>query len=403
MPHGVIGDEGMFLFLMELVRVDTSAIDRRNYWKAVELIEREAESIGMDTHIQRFSDSKGDLPNLIAWKDLGADKSILLLSHYDVVPARGPWVLEGDAFDPFDPRRIGGRIYGRGAADDKSAIALSLSACGRLRRGEAKYNPILAVVGDEEVGGTGVVALAEEGLSEVGMRPDAVVVIDAAPDFVGVGASGVIHGELVIKGRGGHAGRPFASINPVHLALKLADELLTGFSQLHASRLSVIPSPDGSPVPKLWGRFSITRMEAGTQYNVIPSEAKLGFDIRFIPEESKEEVIARFRAAVSAAACKLGADVEVSIEETLNPGWMTDPNDDFVREVLDSYERHFGSRRVAGSLGGNDGFVFARKGIPTVSLGTIELDSNAHGDLENVRESVVVAMRDTLVDLMSLT
>ncbi|MEM2378077.1 MAG: hypothetical protein QXV05_06090, partial [Candidatus Korarchaeum sp.] len=107
--------------------------------------------------------------------------------------------------------------------------------------------------------------------------------------------------------------------------------------------------------------------------------------------------------AVSAAACKLGVEVEVSVKETLNPGWMTEPNDDFINDVLNSYEKHFGSRAMAGSLGGNDGFVFARRGIPTASLGTIELESNAHGELENVKESVVIAMRDTLVDLMSAT
>ncbi|MCS7102735.1 MAG: M20 family metallopeptidase [Candidatus Korarchaeum sp.] len=404
MPYDVHEDEGMFLFLMDLVRIDTTALGRRNYRRAVELIKEEAEFIGMETHVQRFEDDKGELLNLIAWKDLGADKNLLLLSHYDVVPISGPWVLGGVTLDPFYPIRVDGKIYGRGAADDKSAVALSLSACGRVvRKGEAKYNPIVAVVGDEEVGGTGVVALAEEGLREAGVEPDAAIVIDAAPDFVGIGASGVVHGDIVVRGRGGHAGRPFVALNPVHLAVKLADDLLTGFSQVHSSRLSMIPSPPGSPVPKLWGRFSITKMEAGTQNNVIPSEAKLGFDLRFIPDESKEEVIEKLLAAVSVASCKLGAEVEVKVKETFNPGWMTEPANDFVREVLDSYEKHFGSRTIAGSLGANDGFVFARRGIPTVSLGTIELESNAHGELENVRESVVIAMRDTLVDLMSLT
>lgn len=402
MPYEIASDEAMFRFLMDMVRVDTTVTGRRNYSKIVDLIRAEAEKIGMETHVQLFSDEMGVIPNFIAWKEMGADKNILLVSHYDVVPAEGPWNLDGISFDPFDPQRVGGRIYGRGAADDKSAIALSLSACGRiLEKGKARYNPIIAVVGDEEVGGTGVVALAEHGLKEVGLNPDAVVVIDAAPDFVGVGASGVLHGDLVVRGKGGHAGRPFAAVNPVHLAVKIADELLTGFSQVHASKLSVIPSPPGSPVQKLWGRFSITRMEAGSQHNVIPSEAKLGFDIRFIPDEDKDSVIEKFMSSVSVAACKFGAEVEVRIKETLNPGWMTDPDSEFVKEFLDCYEKHFGSRRIAGSLGGNDGFVFARKGIPTVSLGTIELGSNAHGDLENVREEVVIAVRDTLVDLIS--
>jgi len=392
----------MFSFLMELVKIDTNANERKNYWNIARVIEEKAKEIGLNTYIHVHRDDKGEVPNVIAWADLGADKNLVLLSHYDVVPAGGLWRLGDKTFEPFDPLRINGKIYGRGAADDKSAIALSLSAASMiLSEGKARYNPVVVVVGDEEVGGTGVFAVAEKGFKEAGIRPDRVIVIDAAPDFVGIGASGVIGGEIIVKGRGGHAGRPFVAINPVHLAIRIADDLLTGFAQQHASCVSVIPSPPGSPVPKVWGRFSITIMRAGEKHNVIPDKAVLGFDIRFIPEEEKDSVISKFLAAVSSIAARYGANVEVNIHETLNPGWMTDPDHEFVLEVLDSYEKFFGNRRVAGSLGGNDGFIFARKGIPTVSLGTIGLDSRAHADLENVEEEIVIRIRDLLVDLMT--
>jgi len=392
----------MFSFLMELVKIDTNANERKNYWNIARVIEKKAKEIGLNTYIHVHRDDKGEVPNVIAWADLGADKNLVLLSHYDVVPAGGTWRLGDKTFEPFDPLRINGKIYGRGAADDKSAIALSLSAASMiLSEGKARYNPVVVVVGDEEVGGTGVFAVAEKGFKEAGIRPDRVIVIDAAPDFVGIGASGVIGGEIIVKGRGGHAGRPFVAINPVHLAIRIADDLLTGFAQQHASCVSVIPSPPGSPVPKVWGRFSITIMRAGEKHNVIPDKAVLGFDIRFIPEEEKDRVISKFLAAVSSIAARYGANVEVNIHETLNPGWMTDPDHEFVSEVLDSYEKFFGNRRVAGSLGGNDGFIFARKGIPTVSLGTIGLDSRAHADLENVEEEIVIKIRDLLVDLMT--
>lgn len=397
-----MSDEEMFRFLMDLVRLDTNSMERRNYWEAARMIERKARELGLKTHIHVHRDERGEVPNVVAWADVGADKNLVLLSHYDVVPASGPWTIEGKDFDPFNPQRLDGRIYGRGTADDKSAVALSLSAASRIAsRGRGKYNPVVTVVGDEEVGGTGVFAVAERGFEEAGVRPDRVVVIDAAPDFVGIGASGVIHGEIVIKGEGGHAGRPFAALNPVHQAILIANDLLTGFSHEHSSRLSAVPAPPGSPVPKLWGRFSITMMRAGDKHNVIPQEAILGFDIRFVPDEEKDDVIGRFKAAVSAAAVKVGADVEVNLMDTINPGWMTQPDHEFVREVLDSYEKFFGSRKIAGSLGGNDGFVFARKGIPTVSVGTIEVESRAHGELENVREEIVIKIRDLLVDLMS--
>ncbi len=394
-------NEEMFQFLMDLVRLDTNSVERKNYWKAAQMIESKARELGLKTHIHVHRDEKGEVPNVIAWKNVGAEKNLILLSHYDVVPAKGPWKLSGREFDPFEPLRLNGKIYGRGAADDKSAIALSLSVANKiLDNGKGKYNPVIVVVGDEEVGGTGVFAVAERGFQEAGIKPDRVIVIDAAPDFVGIGASGVIHGSIIIKGRGGHAGRPFVAINPVHIAIELANEILMGFAQQHSSRISIIPAPPGSPISKLWGRFSFTIMKAGDKHNVIPGEAELGFDLRFIPDDDKAEVIERFKAAVQSAAFKIGANVEVKIGETLNPGWMTRPDHEFVNEVLRSYEKYFGEGRLAGSLGGNDGFVFARKGIPTVSVGTIENESNAHGNLENVKEEIMIKVRDLLVDLM---
>ncbi len=397
-----MNDEEMFQFLMDLVRLDTNSVERKNYWKAAQMIEDKAKEIGLKTYIHVHKDEKGEVPNVIAWKDIGAERNLVLLSHYDVVPARGPWKLEGREFSPFEPLRLNGRIYGRGAADDKSAIALSLSAAERiLDLDKGRYNPVVVVVGDEEVGGTGISAVARSGFEEAGISPDRVIVVDAAPDFVGIGASGVVHGTLIIRGRGGHAGRPFMAINPIHIAIELASNLLIGFAQQHSSRISIIPAPPGSPVSKLWGRFSFTIMRAGDKNNVIPNEAELGFDMRIIPDDDKADAIERFKAAVQTAALKIGAEVDIKIEGALNPGWMTNPSHEFVNEVLESYEKYFGEKRLAGSLGGNDGFIFARRGIPTVSVGTIENESNAHGDLENVKEEVVTRVRDLLVDLMS--
>ncbi len=397
-----MNDEEMFQFLMDLIKLDTNSMKRKNYWEVSRMIEDKARELGLKTHIHVHSDERGELPNIIAWESIGAEKNLILLSHYDVVPAKGLWKLDYKEFSPFEPLRLNGRIYGRGAADDKSAIALSLSAAKAiLDKGKGRYNPVVVVVGDEEVGGTGVFAVAEKGFREAGIRPDRVIVIDAAPDFVGIGASGVIHGSLVIKGKGGHAGRPFIAVNPVHIAMELANEILMGFAQQHSSKVSIIPAPPGSPVSKLWGRFSFTIMKAGDKHNVIPSKAELGFDLRFIPDDDRMDVIERFKAAVQTAALKIGANVEIKIKETLNPGWMTEPDHEFVKEVLRSYERYFGEGRLAGSLGGNDGFVFARRGIPTVSVGTIENESNAHGNLENVKEEIIVKVRDLLVDLMS--
>lgn len=92
------------------------------------------------------------------WDGAGPDRpTVLLYAHYDVVRADdGPWELPDgsgsfDPFDPFDPQERGNRLYGRGAADDKSGIIMHLSAL-RAFGGRPPVNIIVAIEGEEEIG-----------------------------------------------------------------------------------------------------------------------------------------------------------------------------------------------------------------------------------------------------------
>ncbi|RLG48040.1 MAG: hypothetical protein DRO06_01955 [Thermoproteota archaeon] len=165
----------------------------------------------------------------------------------------------------------------------------------------------------------------------------------------------------------------------------------------------------------MWGRFSITMMRGGPKHNVIPGRAELGFDVRVPPGHDWRECLSQLKAAVASSAAALGvrfvepdelgtSPPEVSVvvdEKSVNPGWMTDPEGDFVREVLDSYERVFGERKMAGELGGNDGFVFASRGLPTVAVGPIDKDSGFHSAPEGASEEVMIKVRDMFVDLLT--
>ncbi len=77
---------------------------------------------------------------------------VLLYAHYDVVRADdAPWQEPSGAQDPFAPVESDGRLYGRGAADDKSGIVMHLSTL-RAFGGRPPVNVVVLLEGEEEIG-----------------------------------------------------------------------------------------------------------------------------------------------------------------------------------------------------------------------------------------------------------
>jgi len=97
--------------LKALVSVDTTT--GKNREEAVSLLEEATKERGLEA--KRVVDENGIL-NLIISKP-GRGKKVLFITHYDVVPPGDGWTR-----DPFEPEVVNGKLYGRGASDDKAAI-----------------------------------------------------------------------------------------------------------------------------------------------------------------------------------------------------------------------------------------------------------------------------------------
>ncbi|HYV15590.1 MAG TPA: M20/M25/M40 family metallo-hydrolase [Conexibacter sp.] len=116
----------------------------------------------------------GAPPALVAHRAGHASAPLVVLyAHYDVMPPGPP---EGWTTPAFEPAVRDGRLYGRGSADDKGAIAAHLAAVAALADAEAP-SLLLFVEGAEELGSPCAMALLERALD--GRRPDAIVVPDA--------------------------------------------------------------------------------------------------------------------------------------------------------------------------------------------------------------------------------
>jgi acetylornithine deacetylase/succinyl-diaminopimelate desuccinylase-like protein len=117
----------------------------------------------------RMVDVPGEAPSVLA--EWPGEPTVLLYAHYDVQPAPpGGWES-----DPFEPVLRDGRLYGRGASDDKSGIAAHLAAL-RAWGGRPPVGVKLLVEGSEENGRQRLLALVDSD-PEL-MRADAIVVCD---------------------------------------------------------------------------------------------------------------------------------------------------------------------------------------------------------------------------------
>ncbi|MGH3508333.1 MAG: dipeptidase [Nocardioidaceae bacterium] len=131
------------------------------------------EATGLDTHVVEV---EGGLPAVIARKPAPEGKpTVLLYAHHDVQPeGRHEAWQQGD---PFEPVERDGRLYGRGAADDKAGIAAHLAAI-RAFGEDLPVGVNVFVEGEEEDGSQSLPQLLNRYHDE--LASDVIVIADSA-------------------------------------------------------------------------------------------------------------------------------------------------------------------------------------------------------------------------------
>ena len=170
--------------LEALVRIESVSADPERAGE----VQRSAEAVrdlfaaeGFDTQITSIA---GGRPAVIAHKRSSREgaKTVLLYAHHDVQP-------ENDHADwdsaPFEPTERDGRLYARGAADDKAGVAAHLGAL-RIHGDDLPVNVVMFVEGEEEVGSDSLPALLRQHLDD--LRADVIVIADSTNWDIGVPA-----------------------------------------------------------------------------------------------------------------------------------------------------------------------------------------------------------------------
>ena len=136
--------------LERLVRIPSVSADpsaRPHVEASAEEVARQLQDAGLP-EVEVLTEG-GGLPAVVGHRPAPPDApTVLLYAHHDVQPVgdRGLWES-----DPFEPVERDGRLYGRGAADDKAGIALHCAAL-RALGGEPGVGVTVLVDGEEEIG-----------------------------------------------------------------------------------------------------------------------------------------------------------------------------------------------------------------------------------------------------------
>lgn len=164
------------------------------------------------------------------WARYGSEGPLLVFAgHTDVVP---PGPLDQWTSSPFTPTIRNNVLYGRGAADMKSAIAAMMVACERFLKKHPKPKGSIAfmLTSDEEgIAEQGTVKLVNY-CKEHQIHVDYCIVgepssVQQLGDSIKVGRRGSLYGDLTITGKQGHIAYPHLAINPIHRSFAALEAL----------------------------------------------------------------------------------------------------------------------------------------------------------------------------------
>ena len=265
MTHALDDDrEAMQQLLAALVAVPTENPPATGYTPCVELLVSTLAELGLPYEtISIPSPPDASRTCIRAW--LGTGTPVLYFhGHYDVVPAQSP--------SQFAPRLEGDTLFGRGSSDMKSGLVAMLYAARALQRADVRLNGRLELlfVPDEETGGTyGSGALAAGG--RLGTDGIGMLLPEPTSGVVWNANRGAITLEISVKGRAAHVGLQQQGINAVERALPILSSLFELKRELDAR---------GGSVLLVGGR-----LEAGTNFNVVPASCRFTVDRRIDPLE----------------------------------------------------------------------------------------------------------------------
>lgn len=307
-------------------------------------------------------------PNVICdWQGSNFDpakhKTLMFEGHTDVVTEGNPDTWQDD---PYAAIIKDGKLYGRGSCDMKGGVAAAIAATkalmsvapdlpGRIR---------LGIVADEEGMMLGIKHFIRQGWAN---DIDAAIICEPEELELCLFQKGALRVLVTATGVMSHGAMPYAGVNPIR-ALTQFVEAVAAYEQAEQARLG---AHEHLGLPWLTPTIFEAPVQGEAQHNVMPEQARVAFDIRTVPGQDHDAILAKLNQIareLEASTPRLTLDVNCFESR---PWTQTPADDPVVKALEDSYPLILNKAPVYGGVpGATDGtFLRSQANVPIVTVG----------------------------------
>ncbi|MBF0386109.1 MAG: M20 family metallopeptidase [Candidatus Omnitrophica bacterium] len=314
-----------------------------------EFISKEMKEAGLSVISRSFAKSR---PNIIALLKGKGDRrratnnALLLTPHVDTVPIGNGW-----KYDPFGKDIKNGRLYGRGASDDKGNVAVCLEVMRSLKEDGVKLNSdiVMAATADEECGSAyGILPLLREKV----LKPKLALVLDSDEGDCVIAQKGLIHLRIKLFGKKAHGAYNWKGINAIEKAANI-------ISRIKQISFSFNEHPLLRPPT-----VNIGTIKGGDKVNMVADYCEFSVDIRFLPGMADKIILKE----INNILIQEGIGYKVCVDDLQQPYEISKDNV-FVRKYIESAKK-FGCRAILkGSEGATVITFFKKYNIPAFASG----------------------------------